>query len=62
MGVTPDQWKMLRPILQREGKTYEQFVAEIPKTEESNVQNAPDTGGQLTAVHWQPLHQERKSR
>jgi len=50
MDVTPEQWKILRPILQREGKTYEQFVAEIPKTEKDNVQNAPDTGGPLTAI------------
>ena len=50
MGMDPAQWAMLRPILQREGKTYEQFVAEIPKAAEQSLQVVPATGGQLTVV------------
>jgi len=50
VGMDPAQWAMLRPILQREGKTYEQFVADIPKELEQDVQPAPAPGGRLTAV------------
>ena len=30
-GMDPAQWAMLRPILIREGKTYEEYLAEVPK-------------------------------
>ena len=47
VGVSPEVWNYLRPVLQREGKTYEQYMQErdrATKKEKETDMPAPDEG------------------
>ena len=42
-GVDLDVWATLRPILKKEGKTYEQFIAEVSAEKFDDAPAAPST-------------------